>query len=994
MVTPDNDQRALEARLFAHMRSRQADPGIPTGGSLTEAPLSFAQRRLWFIDQLEPGSVDYLLPMACRIRGALDSRALEASLSRLVERHHTLRTRFARDGAGEPVQIIEEPWPVQMAVVDLRGQSDPGRREASVRSLTEAELNTPFDLTAGRPIRVALACLPGDEYRLLLVVPHIVCDGWSAEVLVRDLCALYTHEAGLAAAAAVPALAIQYADFAVQQRQRLTGEVLDRQLSYWRERLAAVRPLELPEDRLRSQTRSCPGDAVTFTVAPDVTGALRRVAANHGASLFMVCLAAFQAVLARWSGQDDVVVGSPIAGRNRAEVEDLVGFFVNTLVLRADLGGDPTFGELIDQVKGTALGGYAHQELPFERLVEELAPERDITRNPLLQVVFQLETASEKEPWSVPGLSVQAVTVSTRVRSKFDLSCVLTERDGGHLAGELEFATDVFEPATARQLARHLSLVLKAMAVDSRQRIAAVDLLSDEERRLILPRPGDDGAPHQDAVLVHHLVEERIARTPGAIAVVDGSTQYTYRELGERAERLCWYLRSRGIRHQDRVAVYGERDAAIMVALLGISKAGAVYVPLDLQWPGERLASVLRDADVALALAHEPLLPRLEQLSTVSVLALADDWPAVALPTGDEPAPRVRPDDLACILYEPAGDAAGVMIEHRSISRMAGGGTAAQLDATDVVGLGSGLCSWTFTFEYWGTLAAGATLAIVPAKTLADSALLADILRVHGVTHLGLPAALFSRHLTERPDLVAGLQTMLYGSEAAEPSVVHAVLTAPRPPRRLLSCYGRAETTAFATCHAVEAAQARRPTVPIGRPVRDAEAFVLDAGGRLSPIGVPGELWIAGDMMARGYWNRPELTEQRFARHPFSDDQDTRAYRTGELARWLPGGCLEFVRLGGRVASRQQRPVSAPDAEGTSPRNALEQAIADVWREVLAVERVGIHDNFFDLGGHSLQIVRIVNRLEERDIAITIRQVMREQSVARIAESITASSTA
>ncbi|MEV0981876.1 amino acid adenylation domain-containing protein [Streptomyces sp. NPDC049915] len=1073
-MNPATNDNTVEDRLIARMRAVRADTAAAAGGGLRQAPLSFAQRRLWFLDQLDQEGVDYILPVAYRLRGTLDVRALEQALSALVRRHHTLRTRFASSPDGEPVQIVEDPWPVRIDTADLRQVPDT-ERDAQVQALAARQADTPFTLTSGQLMRVALARTADEEHILLLALHHIVSDGWSVEVLLRDLGALYAVASGMPSAAALPELPMQYADFAVDQLQRLTGPVLERQLGYWRENLDGLEPLELPRDRPRPEIRSGAGGEVRFSVPAEVTAALRELASRHDVSLFMVGLAAFQVVLARWSGQSEVTVGSPIAGRNRAEIENLIGFFVNALVLRTDLSGNPTVAELLERVRTTCLGAYAHQDLPFERLVEELAPERDLSRNPLFQVVFMLETSSEHEQWPLPDFRVKPFTLDG-ARSKFDFSCALTETVDGAFSGELVYSAELFEPATARRMADHLVLALRAMAADSGQRIGELDLLSPQDRDLVLGAFTDTRVPYRDDVPVHRLVEERAARTPEAVAVMDGTARLTYEQLDERADRLAALLYTRGVRLQDRVAVCAERGLDTVVALLGICKAGGVYVPMDPDYPDERLAFMLRDTDASLLLTHERHRARLEQLGGVPAVLL--DSADRECDAGEVPASEVGPDDLAYILYTSGstGEPKGVMIEHRSICRLVDSTAFAEVTTADVVGQTSNFCFDVYTYECWGALTSGATLAVVPKDALVDSGRLADTVRALGITTLWLTAPLFNRHLTERPDLLDGLKTVLYGGEAVERSVADAVMSGPWAPGRLVNCYGPTETTVYAVCHAVRASEEPRPTMPIGRPIDNTEAYVMDRTGRLTPVGLPGELWIAGPAVGRGYWNRPELTARRFVRHPFSDDPEARAYRTGDLVRWLPDGRLEFlgrlddqvklrglrIELGeiesvvvaheevasavvvlrtvggephlvayvvpvsdsngtgpklrehcrrslpsymvptwfvtlesvpltpnGKVDRRRLPPPEAAEADDyTPPRDDVERVMADVWCQVLGVERVGIHDNFFDLGGHSLQVVRITNRLHEAGIDVTSRHVMAHQTIARLAEAI------
>ncbi|MFI0773114.1 condensation domain-containing protein, partial [Streptomyces sp. NPDC021218] len=497
-----------------------------------DADLSFAQRRLWFLDQLAPGSAEYVIPYAFRVRGVFDIGVLESAFSGVLGRHEVLRTRFAVDGEGEPVQVVDPSSELKISVIDLGEEPDPVERERVAFELAEREASLGFDLAAGRLVRVTVVSLSVDEHLLLVSMHHVVADGWSMGVLARELREFYA--AGLEGRDVdLPQLPVQYADFAVWQREWLSGEVLERQLVFWREQLAGLEPLELPTDRPRPLVRSSAGGAVRFGVSADVARRLSGIATWQSASLFMVGLAAFQVVLSRWSGQDDVAVGSPIAGRNRAEVEDLVGFFVNELVMRSDLSDNPSFTDLLGRVRETALGAYEHQDLPFERLVEDLAPERDLSRNPLFQVSFVLQNFEDGE-WVLPGLEMEPVEVATTI-SKFDLILSLTERSDGGLDGEVVFSSELFDESTAARLAGHFVRVLESVSADPGQRVGQIDLLSEAERRQILVEWNDTAVPFADDVAVHQLVEAQAARTPDAVAVVCGEEQLTYAQLNTRA---------------------------------------------------------------------------------------------------------------------------------------------------------------------------------------------------------------------------------------------------------------------------------------------------------------------------------------------------------------------------------------------------------------------------------------------------------------------------
>ncbi|MEU9204631.1 condensation domain-containing protein, partial [Streptomyces sp. NPDC048332] len=507
-------ENSIEARLLSRMRRRADADRIVRGAGEADGPLplSFAQQRLWFLDRLTPGSADYLVPMALRVRGPLNVAALETALSGLVARHEVLRTAFPADDDGTPQQVITAPWPVEVSVHDLLGEAHAEERGQEV---LRARATRPFDLTTGRPLRADAVRLAEDDHYLLLTVHHIVSDGWSSGILARELRELYA--AALAEREpTLPELPVRYADFASWQRDQLTGPALERQIGYWRERLAHCTPLELPTDHPRPAHMSGTGDVVTFTVPNEVAEGLRKAAGRQGASMFMALLSLFQIVLARYCRQDDIAVGTPIAGRNRAEIEDVVGFFVNTLVMRTDLSGDPTFTELIDRVKDTALGAYDHQDLPFERLVEEVAPERDLSRNPLFQTMFVLQApgSADGEAWALAGTDIEPVEIERGV-AKFDLTLTAVESPDG-LRAVLEYRTDLFERAAIERMAGHLGTLAASVAATPDAHLSELNMLTVRERQEILVDWNGTTGPYPDTATIHSLIEDRVTTDPDA----------------------------------------------------------------------------------------------------------------------------------------------------------------------------------------------------------------------------------------------------------------------------------------------------------------------------------------------------------------------------------------------------------------------------------------------------------------------------------------------
>ncbi|WP_328718081.1 amino acid adenylation domain-containing protein [Streptomyces sp. NBC_00247] len=880
---------ALAARVerLAPDDSARIVPAARTGGPL---PLSSAQQRLWFLDQLEPGRAEYVVPFALRVRGVLDVAALEAALTTMVARHEILRTRYVPSD-GEPGQIVDPPAPVVAAVHDLRHVADPAERRSAATRFAQAEARRPFDLATGAVLRAHVVRLADDEAFLLLMVHHIAADGWSEGVMARELREGYLASVSGRGRDTLPELPVQYADFAVWQRERLTGEVLEAQLGYWRDRLTGSEPLELPTDHRRPAGPPGGGSTVAFEVPAEVAARLRATATRSGASLYMVLLAVFQVLLAKYSRQDDIVVGSPIAGRNRAETEDLIGFFVNTLVMRTDLSGNPSFPELVERVKDTALGAYDHQDLPFERLVEELSPDRDPSRNPLFQVLFALQNTPDDHVWSLPGLTVEPFAV-TGQDAKFDLSLVMSERPDGALGGSLEYRTDLFEHDTVERLAGHLGTLLDTVAGTPGSRLSQLCLLTPAERRRTLVEWNATTAAFPDTVTVHGLFEERAARQPDAVAIETPETSLTYGELNARANRIAHHLRARyGARPDMPVAVCLGRGADLVTAELAVLKAGAAYVPMDPEYPAERLAYMVRDTRTPVVLTHSAHADRLPPGVPLLLLDAcdADAGPLAGEPVTD-PEPVSSSRDLAYLIYTSGstGRPKGVQVEHRGLVNLVHwtavtyGLEPGQRFAL-LAGIGFDAAAW----ELWLALTRGATCCVTTDSVRLAPQLLRDWLgerRIH--------AAFLSTPMLE------SLSALEWGPESTLDYVLTGGdrLTLPpqaRLPFRVVNNYGPTEATVIVTSTVCVPGEA---VPPIGPPIGNTRCFVVDQHGALLPAGIPGELLVGGVQVARGYLGRPDLTEERFV--PFVSDQEAadRVYRTGDLVRWREDGQLEFLR--------------------------------------------------------------------------------------------------
>jgi amino acid adenylation domain-containing protein len=856
-------------------------PPVVPAGRTGPLPLSFAQERLWFIDRLDPGSATYNIPAALRLTGALDEAALERALGEIVRRHESLRTVFA-EVDGSPVQVIAPFGGFALPVEDLSGLGE-ADREAAVRRRAGEEASRPFDLAAGPLFRAALLRLGGEDHVLLLSVHHVVSDGWSMGVLFRELSALYTaYLAGRESP--LPELAVQYADYAVWQREQLAGEVLDRQLSYWREQLSgAPALLELPADRPRPAVRTHRGASVPVELSPELLERLQALGRSEGATLYMTLLGAFQVLLSKYAGSEDVVVGSPIAGRTRGEVEELIGFFVNTLVLRTDLSGNPSFRETLRRVREATLGAYAHQEVPFEKLVAELQPERSLSHSPLFQVMFTLQNAGGGGI-ALPGLRVNGVGAE-RANAQFDLSLTLTPTPQG-LRGALNYSTDLFDRSTVNRMLGHLERVLEQVAADADVRLSELELLGPAERALVLEAWNRTEAEYPADRCVHELFQVQAARTPDAVALVFEDASLTYAELDARANRLAHHLAGLGAGPEVRVGICLERSAEMVVAMLAVLKAGAAYLPLDPSYPADRLAYMLEDSGAPLLITQDALRDLLPA-DGVRVVSIDADAAAIASNSADAPRTSVDAANAAYVIYTSGstGKPKGVQVTHgNAVSFFAGmdervGGT--------VPGTWLAVTRISFdihVLELLWTLARGFRVVVQPEPDRArDGESIAGQIRRHSVTHLQCTPSLAAMLIAESGiESLAGLERLLLGGEAL-PSDLAAQITAVLP-NGLVNMYGPTETTVWSATHTVEVVEG---LIPIGRPIANTRVYVLDSALRPQPAGVPGELLIGGHGVTRGYLGRPGLTAERFVPDPFSATPGARLYRTGDRVRWM-----------------------------------------------------------------------------------------------------------
>ncbi|WP_281278518.1 non-ribosomal peptide synthetase [Streptomyces tateyamensis] len=1022
-------------------------------------PLSYAQQRLWFLNRFADAGAAYNIPVALRLRGELDVPALRLALGDLLERHESLRTVFSEQDGAVLQRVLAEPGEV-LELVDLAG-------EAELAEAVTAAAGEEFDLTTEIPVRAWLFRLSPTDHTLVLTLHHIAADGWSMAPLGRDLAAAYTARATGQPLGQRP-LPVQYADYTLWQRELLGAEddpdsLINAQLDHWRTALAGLPELiELPTDRPRPQQPDHRGGSVEFTLPH---GPLAQLAARHEATVFMVLQAAVAALLSRLGAGTDLALGTPVAGRTDAALDELVGFFVNTLVLRTDLTGDPSFGELLDRVRRTDLAAFAHQDVPFERLVEVLNPERVLNRHPLFQVMLAFDTTPAPAAVDLPGLTAEPLDATART-AKFDLSFAFADGPDQLLHGAVEYAAELFDEDTVRLLAQRLVHLVEAAVAAPGTPLSALPLLTAGERRLVLEQ-WNDTARAVPATTVPALFAAQVARTPEAPAVRHAGTVLSYAELDARANRLAHLLVARGVRPEEFVALALPRDAELMVAVLGVLKAGAAYLPVDPAYPADRISYMLADAEPALILTHSQVAP-----ATGPQLLLDD--PAVraelaALPD-TPPVTGLLPDHPAYVIYTSGstGRPKGVLVPHRNVAELAawsfaelGAGALAEVLAATSLNFDVSV------FEMFAPLLSGGCIEIV-------QDLLALLDRDWQGTLLSAVPSALAQLLAQRRGAPLAAELVVLAGEGL-PAHTAAAIRAAVPGARLANFYGPTETTVYATAWQDDRPAAGAP--PIGRPRHNTLAYVLDAHGSPVPPGVPGELFLAGGGLARGYLDRPALTAERFVPDPFGLP-GSRMYRTGDIVHWTADGELQYrgrtdhqvkvrgfrIELGeiedrlarhpqvaqavvlvretvlpGEDAPVDQRIVAylvpregaAPDdeelrahaaqalpgymvpsafvllaelplnpsgkldraalpapehrvqAEGRAPRTARERRLAELFAQVLGVERVGLDDSFFTLGGHSLLVTRLVSRIRaELGVELPLRAVFEAPTVA------------
>ena len=1038
-------QALLQKRLRGKgLKKTPEFSGIPRRTESGPAQLSFAQQRLWFIEQLDPGHAAYNVPFGFRLRGELDPRSLERSLQEIMKRHEALRTTF-RSVEGRPVATALPGSRFTLPLDELQHLPDE-ERESVVQKLILEESHALFDLQRGPLFRARLLCLKAEEHILLITVHHIAFDGWSVGVFMRELTTIYEAFFSGSPSPLKP-LKIQYADFAEWQRDRMQGDVLEHQLEYWQARLAAPLPvLELPTDRPRPAKPTYQGETHAFTLPETLAGPLKTLADRTKCTPFMLLLAAFNVLLYRYSGQEDLLVGTPLANRTRSELNDSIGFFVNTLALRSDLSGAPTFYELLKRVRTVTLEAHAYQELPFDLLVTKLHPERKSTRQALFQVMFALQNAPT-QTLKLRGVSLEALDIPYG-EGMFDLVLEMFESSQG-FKGYLRYDTDLFDAATITRMEGHFRTLLEGMIGNPQQRIAELPLLTEAERQQILYEWNDTGTAYPQHRCIHELFEEQAARSPEAIALVFEEQQLSYRELNQKANQLARYLKELGVGPEVLVGVCVERSLEMIVGLLGILKAGGAYLPLDPNYPTERLAFMLEDSQVSVLLIQRALLRALPEYQG-NIVCLDTDWHRISQEEKQNISANVTAENLAYVIYTSGstGKPKGVQVLHQGGCNL----SSAQINLFDVQPSSRILqfASFSFDASVWEiimALCSGASLHLGSSDALLPGPALARFLQKHAITHITLsPSALANLPFQNYPNL----QVIVVAGEACHPDLAAQWSKS----SRFFNAYGPTETTVCATI--LEYSEFSKK-LSIGTPLANMKVHILDQYCQPVPVGIPGELHVGSKLsLARGYLNRPKLTRERFIPDPFNDDPEARLYKTGDLARYLPDGNIEFlgridhqvkirgfrIELGEIEAVLRQHPavreavvvtrelsgdkqlaaylVLQPGQEAENdelrqhlktqlpeymvpatfsilealpltpngkidcralpdpaqakldpiettdvPRSHDEILMADIWKDLLGLPQVGIHDRFFEIGGHSLLSVRLMSRIED-----------------------------
>ena len=918
------------AMIKAMLKDGRDSKPIEQAEDRSRFPLSTGQQRLWFLEQAMPGSLVYQVPAVVHLEGPLDPSALETSVRQLVQRHEVLRARV-RVADGVPVSEILADIEFGLDLREIT-DADPERAWRQALAVLADYVRTPFDLETGPLFRVMLLELRPEQHLLAFVFHHIICEAWSIAILFKELERLYAQQIG-GGNANLPSPRIQFGDFSRWERDNLeTGPVRD-SVDYWREKLRDVPALELLTDRRRPATQTQNGAMLGRALSKALVRNVEAFAREHNVTPFIVTLSSLFVLLYRYTRQRTITVGSPVSNRTREELQELVGFFVNTLVFRADLADDTSFLELIEQVKTTVLEGFSHQAAPFELIVDELQVVRDLSRNPLFQVMFAFQNTPMPK-LELSGLRSSRVLRNDEIHSstsKVDLSVVIELADGAWTLWA-EYNTDLFDAQSIEGLLNHYEVLLANLVAGPATRLAFAPLLTAAERQKVVVAWNQTASKYPRDRCIHELFEEQARATPDSVALMFGDAQLTYRDLDARAEQLALRLRRFDVGPGVLVGICAERSFEMVVGLLAILKAGGAYVPLDSGYPQERLAFMIEDTRVPVLLVQEALVGRLPEHGARVLLLDADQTPP-AESHPQEPSVGPSPDDLAYVMYTSGstGRPKGVCVRHRSVVRLVRDTNYIQLDPQRVFLQLAPISFDAATLEIWAPLLNGGRLAIMPPGN-PSLAGLEEAIERYGVTTLWLTAGFFHVIVDERLSALRSVRELLAGGDVLSVPHVERLLRE-LPDCRVINGYGPTENTTFSCCKRIAPASRFRGSVPIGRPIANTRVYVLDPHRQPVPIGVPGELYVGGDGVALGYLRRPELTAERFLPDPFDATPGAQFYRTGDLVRYLPDGDIEFLgRLDDQVKIRGFR-VEPGEIESILSRDDTIRECAVVVRE-------------------------------------------------------------
>jgi len=1064
--------------IVALVEVRQSEQTI--SGAITIAarpaqiPLSDSQERLWFIHQLE-GSISYHVPAVLRLKGDLKIDSLANALKQVVSRHEVLRTIF-KVQEGKAYQTIMENWNWDLPVIN---GAEFNEDASGLKDLIYQLIRKPFDLSTDPMLRAELILINSTESMLVVVLHHIVSDAWSLSILIQEVMELYNAFEEKRSADLLP-IVLQFVDYTLWQKQQLQGTLQDKNIDYWKGKLKGIAPQQLPTDFPRPVNKGTEGNSAEMLISKQLADQLSELGHQTGTTLFMVLLAAFKVLLHRYSNQQDICVGTSIANRTRQEVAGLIGFFVNTLALRTQVSSEIDFAGLLQLVKSTTLEAYEHQDTPFEKVVEAAGCERDAGRSPLFQVMLVMPNTPDVNKLHLGNVAI-ALEPFSHMTSKFDITFFVAETSDG-LQLTVEYSTDLYTTATIRQMVNHFEIILHSVVNNPQQPIGLLPMLTEVEAQQLLTTFNCSEVSYPTDKNIVALFEEQVAKVPGNTAVVFGNEMLSYQELNDRSSQLANYLIKQGVVAESLVPICMERSIQIIIAMIAVLKAGAAYVPIDPEYPQERIAFMLEDTGATVVLTSSTCMPQLPGFSPIYFLAIDTAWALIGKESLLVPGIKITPNQLAYVIYTSGstGKPKGVLIEHRNVVRLFK--TDSPLFDFNDSDVWSVFHSFSFDFSVWemyGALFYGGRMVIVPGHLTKDLMQFAELLLAEKVTVLNQTPSSFYilQEVLAEKMLALSVRYVIFGGEALNPAKLASWMQL-YPNCKLVNMYGITETTVHVTYQSIDPQLALGSKSIIGKPIPTLGAYILDANQQPVPISVGGELYITGAGLARGYLNQPELTAEKFLKNSFGNTPNERMYRTGDLGRWLPDGSIEYLgRLDEQVKIRGYRielgeietvlqksemvsksvvivhrdkegykrlvayvvpkmnftkekalaylkislpeymvpglwvqldnipltsngkvnksALPSPDVtlllnnQFVAPRNEIEFSLAAIWREILVIDRVGVHDNFFELGGHSLLLMRLVASIKKTfGVTLTIRTFFEVETLEELANYI------